>query len=71
MYSLGLADLVDVAGEVDHLVGEAPLVVTHASSRRKSESKPTSALYKISTKYYSVVIPAMTTFFIPDYTQML
>ena len=26
VYDLGLADLVDVAGEVDHLVGEAPLV---------------------------------------------
>ena len=25
-YNSGLADLVDVAGEVDHLVGEAPLV---------------------------------------------
>ena len=27
LFDLGLADLVDVTGEVDHLVGEAPLVV--------------------------------------------
>ena len=27
LYDSGLADLVDVAGEVKHLVGEAPLVV--------------------------------------------
>ena len=26
MYESGLADLVDVTGEVEHLVGEAPLV---------------------------------------------
>ena len=30
-YSSGLADLVDGSGEVDHLVGEAPLVVTRSS----------------------------------------
>ena len=33
MYKSGLADLVDVTGQVDHLVGEAPLVVAHASSQ--------------------------------------
>jgi hypothetical protein len=27
----GLADLVDVTGEVDHLVGEAPLVIIHSN----------------------------------------
>ena len=87
LYDLGLADGVDVTGEVEHLVGEAPLVVGDPSCLPRSLRShvpverigmprfAVSCLCSVfcygSLDYLVVIVPETKTFFIPDYIQQV
>ena len=87
LYDLGLADAVDVAGEVEHLVGEAPLVVGDPSCLPRSLRSPVpvsavgmprfavSCLCSVfcygSLVFLVVIVSETKTFFIPDTIQQV
>ncbi len=77
LFKLCVADGVDVTGEVQHLAGEAPLIVVPSDELDKVLKMPKfgifrsfSILKKFCVKlpitfFVFVVIPNLTTFFIP------
>ena len=87
LYDSGLANGVDVAGEVEHLVGEAPLVVGDPSCLPRSLRSPAlgsavgmprfavSCLCSVfcygSLDFLAVIVLETKTFFIPDYIQQV
>ena len=87
LYDLGLADGVDVTGEVEHLVGEAPLVVGDPSCLPRSLRSPApgsvvgmprfavfclcSVFCYGSLVFLAVIVPEAKTFFIPDTIQQV